>query len=477
MTKENEGLDFEKAKDLTVGEAVRKEAELKAGVTNEDGILDKYIKQHPDEVASKKFETKDSSLEELDTTKLDDFIKQQRKEIQDKIEDDSTMDDIPVVAAVEEEPVYTIPTATAAANQLSEEPTLESDSSEASTSFYKRKTPILLGLLILLLAIFGGAYYLNHSKQSSLKSSPSKTSTTSSQTSTTTSSDEKEAKKANQSFEDMYKAFFTDDKMVKLKNSEFDKLAELGKRLESLKDTKYYTSAKEKYDYLKGQIEGIQAINAKFDKPVVVDGHLDDSAKLKTNANFDDLSTKTLNTGNATLDVLLQAAIKKGRDEISSVKSKTTTSTDQSEKVENKTEAQSNATTPSAPQQSTQTEQANTQTQTTPVSPATSYGITNYNPAILERNMSRVPYNNSAIADSSNSAWQFNPGVLEKIIATAQARGNISGNNFILERVNIINGNGYYNMFKPDGTYLFSINDKTGYFVGNKPGNADALDY
>ena len=48
---------------------------------------------------------------------------------------------------------------------------------------------------------------------------------------------------------------------------------------------------------------------------------------------------------------------------------------------------------------------------------------------------------------------------------------------YILEKVNIINGNGYYNMFRKDGTYLFSINCKTGYFVGNGSGHSDALDY
>ncbi|WNZ95686.1 cell division site-positioning protein MapZ family protein [Streptococcus iniae] len=88
-----------------------------------------------------------------------------------------------------------------------------------------------------------------------------------------------------------------------------------------------------------------------------------------------------------------------------------------------------------------------------------------------------MPYNNVAIADSGNPAWLINPGVLERIIATSQARGYFTGSNYIIEPVNIINGNGYYNMFKTDGTYLFSINGKTGYFVGNAKGNADALDY
>lgn len=36
-------LDFQDAKEMTVGEAVRKEAEINAGVTETDSILDKYI--------------------------------------------------------------------------------------------------------------------------------------------------------------------------------------------------------------------------------------------------------------------------------------------------------------------------------------------------------------------------------------------------------------------------------------------------
>ena len=39
---------------MTIGEAVRKDSELKAGVTESDGVLDKYIKQHRDEVTSQK---------------------------------------------------------------------------------------------------------------------------------------------------------------------------------------------------------------------------------------------------------------------------------------------------------------------------------------------------------------------------------------------------------------------------------------
>ena len=95
----------------------------------------------------------------------------------------------------------------------------------------------------------------------------------------------------------------------------------------------------------------------------------------------------------------------------------------------------------------------------------------------MQRDRSRVPYNQAMIDDANNEAWNFTQGTLENIVVISQQRGYITGNQYILEKVNIINGNGYYNMFKPDGTYLFSINCKTGYFVGNAAGNSDALDY
>ena len=68
-------LDFQEAKEMTVGEAVRKEAEINAGVTETDSILDKYIKQHREEVASQKFS---KTIEaDGDTSPLDAFIQKQ----------------------------------------------------------------------------------------------------------------------------------------------------------------------------------------------------------------------------------------------------------------------------------------------------------------------------------------------------------------------------------------------------------------
>ena len=74
-------LDFQEAKEMTVGEAVRKEAEINAGVTETDSILDKYIKQHREEVASQKFSKKIEA--DGDTSPLDAFIQKQRQEFAD----------------------------------------------------------------------------------------------------------------------------------------------------------------------------------------------------------------------------------------------------------------------------------------------------------------------------------------------------------------------------------------------------------
>ena len=39
-------LDFEDAKEMTIGQANRKAEEIEAGVTEGDNVVDKYIKQH-----------------------------------------------------------------------------------------------------------------------------------------------------------------------------------------------------------------------------------------------------------------------------------------------------------------------------------------------------------------------------------------------------------------------------------------------
>ena len=58
-------FDFDDAKELTVGEAMRKNEEVEAGVLPGDSILDKYVKHHKDEIEADKFTTRQYKKEEL----------------------------------------------------------------------------------------------------------------------------------------------------------------------------------------------------------------------------------------------------------------------------------------------------------------------------------------------------------------------------------------------------------------------------
>ena len=82
-------FDFDEAKDLTVGQAIRKNEEVEAGVLPEDNILDKYIKQHREEIEADKFETRQFEKEELASTQnLEELIQEVREtsELSDQVE-------------------------------------------------------------------------------------------------------------------------------------------------------------------------------------------------------------------------------------------------------------------------------------------------------------------------------------------------------------------------------------------------------
>lgn len=495
-SEEKDGLNFEDVKNLTIEEAVRKGSEMKAGITESDGVLDKYIKQHRDEVTSQKFETKLSDFEDLDTKALDNFIKKQREELvnsgivsKDVFEEtvEPKSEDVvePVVEVAEVKEVETEPEqaetvdaekeaakevkattpkveeAVAAVEEPKEAPVaipaeevkeaekeatsiaLSADDNKPTS---KKKRVIIGGLAVLVVAIFGAGYALHYTKDSTTTVASS--STSSSQKKTISSSSA--AKKAKKAFDDAYAALFTDDTKTKLKNSEFDKISVLKEKLDDLKGTDFYDAAKKQYDTVAAHITAIKAINALFEKDVIVDGKKV-SGTVKADAKFDSLSSDVLNTGDANLDNLLQSVITDGKNQLAA-------------------KAQSSSQAQAAANAASQTESSDKAAEAKPAAPDSD----NSN---LQRDKSRVPYNDSAIADSSNPAWTFGDGVLEKIVSTSQTRGYFSGNDYILEKVNIINGNGYYNMFRKDGTYLFSINCKTGYFVGNGSGHSDALDY
>ena len=618
---ESQELDFQDAKEMTVGEAVRKEAEMNAGVTETDSILDKYIKQHREEVTSQKFSKKIEA--DGDTSPLDVFIQKQRQEFADsgligqslanestnsttadetvtpitsgfgttetKADDtqasvDRQMPNAPVNSEIivepesensetiitstnadrfitseaekfdlgealaatttstnqqvdnaamvdnidDPEPESTLPADDKASESQASKPLLEDvevsetidleaiaatvagvtgakadeaketpkvsmtvnrpsaedriSSGSISPShkgvfdgdipLYRRKGVVIGALTVLALAIIGGSYalYKGTHSQSAKTTSTASSAVISSSSKGVSASD-------NKAFEDMYKNFFTDDEQTKLANDQFGKLSDLEKLLKKLEKTKYYDAAKTKYDNLKKQIEAIEKVNSKYESDALVDGSYNASISVKSDANFNDLSERVTNTGNASLDSTIQEAIKGGKTQLEE-KAKAASATSAataSESVNTATPSGDN--TSGASNSGVTSATGGVSGGTAATSTVVTRGIINYNPSILQRDRSRVPYNANVVADTSNPAWTWANGVLDKIIATSHSRGYFSGDNFILEPVNIINGSGYYNMYLPDGTYLFSINCKTGYYVGNGSGHSDKLDY
>ena len=448
-------FDFDEAKELTVGQAIRKNEEVEAGVLPEDSILDKYVKQHKDEIEADKFATRQYKKEELVekeeavTSTLDDLLQEIREatEVESSVPEDdlSQFDDLEFTRDSEVPPVEEFETEEVQLFEGEEVPILSrvTDSEDGES---KKKWLIYGILAALVILILGTAYYVYRQVNRSTQEI---------QTSQSASS-EQNIQPILEDFNSQYDAFYTDSNKTALKNSQFDKLSQLKTLLDKLEGSREHALAKSKYDSLATQIKAIQDVNAQFEKPAIVDGVLDTNAKAKSDAKFTDIKT-----GNTELDKVLDKAISLGKSQQTSASSSSSSQTSSS------SQASSNTTSETKPSSSNETRSSRSEV---------NMGLSSAGVAV-QRSASRVAYNQSAIDDSNNSAWDFADGVLEQILATSRSRGYITGNQYILERVNIVNGNGYYNLYKPDGTYLFTLNCKTGYFVGNGSGHADDLDY
>ena len=466
-------FEFEEAKDLTVGQAIRKNEEVEAGVTPDDTILDKYIKQHREEIEADKFENLQTKKEES-TQSLDDMI----QEVRETTEQENVLSpeeeaialavatDTTEIVAQEAEEEETRVLEQPFKDELEAVEMAEVDNSEVAVVYEeneeqlqplsrsaqaddepqnKKKWAILSAIILVILLIFGGGYYVYRQITRSSQELQTKA----------TDSGLVSNQSVYEQFNTLYDTFYTDENKTALKNSQFSQLNQLKELLDKLEGAREHTLAKSKYDSLETQIKAIQEVNSQFETPAITDGVLDTNAKIKADAKFTDIKT-----GNTEIDKLLDKAISLGKSQLASTTTASTTASTTAASQE-----ASSPTTESSPSTSTSDTVASTN------SGLSSEGVN------LQRSASRVPYNQSAVNDSSNPAWTFADGVLEQILETSRARGYITGNQYILERVNIVNGNGYYNLYKPDGTYLFTLNCKTGYFVGNGSGHADDLDY
>ena len=458
-------FDFEEAKDLTVGQVIRKNEEIEAGVTPDDTILDKYIKQHREEIEADKFTNIQAKKEELRS--LDDLLQDAKETIDEEVEPVEEVPDLEIAAEEEgvameefllpplEETLVmdknlveseTEPLVAEDDEALQEEHQSLSRSAQAEDEPQNKKLWVILSaLLAIVVLIIGGSYYVYRQI------------TRSSQEIQSQSSDA--GLVSNQAildqFNSLYDTFYTDENKTALKNSQFSQLSQLKELLDKLEGASEHTLAKSKYDSLETQIKAVQDVNAQFETPAITDGVLNTNAKVKADAKFTEVKT-----GNTEIDKLLAKAISLGKSQLSS--STSSSSSQSSSATESNASSSANASTSAG--------------ETASASNILNSGLAS-NGVNLQRSVSRVPYNQAAVSDSSDPAWTFADGVLERILETSRARGYITGNQYILEPVNIVNGNGYYNLYKPDGTYLFTLNCKTGYFVGNGSGHADDLDY
>lgn len=457
-------LDFEDAKDMTIGQANRKAEEIEAGVTEDDNVLDKYIKQHRAEIEADKYDTKILAQEELAkaeelaakeaATEVVEAPAAQIPEVKETV-----LEQRPEMDAISTELPTKIKFGPVPTEPITEPVDLPEETPQNGSKRLKTILYSTLGLAIIASAGFV-TYNWMHSRGKSGGTTVVSSSSSKSTSTSKSSSSETQAQKLEE-FTKAYDAFFVDDSKSALKNDKFGDLENLKKSLDKLEGSSEYQAAKTKYDDLVKQVSAIQKVNSQFTSPVIKDGVLDENAKAKSDATFGD--TKT---GNEKLDSLLNNAIAQGRSQQVATPAPVTGT--------GGTEASNAAATPAQSAIPAGGSAANSSGVAQPG--YSGYGLSS-NGVALQRSLSRVPYNQAAIDDVNNPAWVFGDGILEKVLNIARQRGYITGNQYILERVNIIKGNGYYNLFKPDGTYLFSINAKTGYFVGNGKGHSDALDY
>ena len=465
----NEGqeprFDFDEAKELTVGQAIRKNEEVEAGVLPEDSILDKYVKQHKDEIEADKFATRQYNKEELvETQSLDDLIQEMREAVEESeasSEEVPSSEDIlpPLPLDDEEQGLDPLLLEDENPTEMTEEVEEEQNLSRLEQEDSEKKSKkgfVLTALALVSVIICVSAYYVYRQVNRSAQEI---------QTSQSSSS-EQNVQPILEDFNSQYDAFYTDSNKTALKNSQFDKLSQLKTLLDKLEGSREHTLAKSKYDSLATQIKAIQDVNAQFEKPAIVDGVLNTNAKAKSDAKFTEIKT-----GNTEIDKVLDKAISLGKSQQTSTSSSSSSQTSSSSSSQTSSNSSTDNTTSNASPSSSASSNNSVSARDD------SYGGLSSSGVNLQRASSRVPFNQSAVDDSNNSAWDFADGVLEQILATSRSRGYITGNQYILERVNIVNGNGYYNLYKPDGTYLFTLNCKTGYFVGNGAGHADDLDY
>ena len=373
-----------------------------------------------------------------------------------------------------------------------------------------KKVPYLALAAVLLLGGGGWAYYDHHQKVEAEVAA--------------------EAKRQQQ-MEELHgklAAFYTDDHHQFIRADMIHQdLSKLKNDLSSLKNEKGYSELETTYQYIQSKIQDIQKVNEWFVAPVIVDDHLADDIKLKA-----DKEIQTIETDNTDFGKLIQQAQTEAKNqyaELQTAKEKTAivfkggkvvgsatrdqykTAKEAVEKVKNtdlsaqlneqlkqvdkmltdkekkaeeekkKAEEAKKAAEEQA-KQAAQAAAAAQAAQQAAVAQAAQQEAASSTPS--SSNSANQPIKSdraSDIADASNPAWTWAPGVQSKVIATCIQRGYIVEGGYRLEKARIENGEGYYNLYATSTKsalmkgigesalpfYIVTINCKTGWFGGN----------
>ncbi|MFK4938706.1 cell division site-positioning protein MapZ family protein [Lactococcus petauri] len=373
-----------------------------------------------------------------------------------------------VVVPLEKAPVAgeTVPT------PLPVTPVVESEASaqEEQSEKKKNKKPLIIGLCALVLLAAGGAGYALYNHNNNEKA---------------VNQAAVENKANLNAFNKAYDEFFTDSDHQVLKNSNFDQLSALKNKLKTLKGSDFDT-AETKVNALEAQIKAVEKVNALFNKSAIVDGELNKEAQVKEAVSIPAVP----NTENEKLNKVLAQAINLAKTQQSEAKAKeeqaaTATQNNAATQPGNQTSDQTAGTSAST-DTSNGTIGATTQQQTDKnaaqggASSATAVAADGaQNPTGATPDNSNARVQPQANLNPQDPAFTWNPGIRDKVLNIARQRGYISGNDFILLPVAIhtmtsgfMAGQvaGYFNLYRPDGSYLLTINNKTGYFFGNGKG-------
>lgn len=373
-----------------------------------------------------------------------------------------------------------------------------------------KKVPYLALAVVLLLGGGGWAYYDHHQKVEAEVAA--------------------EAKRQQQ-MEELHEklaAFYTDDHHQFIRADMIHQdLSKIKNDLSSLKNEKGYSELETTYQDIQSKIRDIQKVNEWFIAPAIVDDHLADDIKLKA-----DKEIQAIETDNTDFGKLIQQAQTEAKNqyaELQTAKEKTAivfkdgkvvdsatrdqyktakeavekvkntdlsaqlneqlqqvnkmlTDKEKKEEEEKKKAEEAKKAAEEQAKQAAQAAAAAQAAQQAAVAQAAQQEAASSTPS--SSNSANQPIKSaraSDIADASNPAWTWAPGVQSKVIATCIQRGYIVEGGYRLEKARIENGEGYYNLYATSTKsalmkgigesalpfYIVTINCKTGWFGGN----------